>query len=357
MVQKTYQKLLQRNDLNPDAAQARVVDALQHLYEEIISHPASSRGLWSFFQKPKALRGLYIYGGVGRGKSMLMDLFYDRLPDFIPKRRCHFHEFMIETHNFLHEERGKKMDNILPKYAAHLAKDCHVLCFDEFHVTDVADAMILGRLFGALFENGMVIVTTSNRPPSELYKGGLQRDRFEPFVVLLKKHMRVLHLDSNTDYRQRSPDVDLSQKYFTPLGEPAHNWANRVFLTLIDGDVPTAKTISVKARDIEIEAATDTTARFLFSELCEQPLGAEDYLKIATTYPNILIENIPKLGYDRRNEAKRFMNLIDILYDQKNNLYATADTSPEKLYRGTHHGFEFERTVSRLKEMAKPDDA
>ena len=356
MIQKTYQRLLQNNQLNPDAAQARVVDALQNLYEEILSHPVPAKNIWSLFQKPKSLRGLYIYGGVGRGKSMLMDMFYEQLPHFVPKRRCHFHEFMIETHDYLHDQRGKKMDNILPKYAAHVAKDCRVLCFDEFHVTDVADAMILGRLFGALFEEGMVIVTTSNRPPDELYKGGLQRDRFEPFVVLLKKHMRVLHLDSQTDYRQQSPDIDLSQKYFTPLGEPAHKWANRVFLTLIDGAIPAPSEISVKGREIKIDAATDDTARFSFSELCEQPLGAEDYLKIATRYPNILIENIPKLGYDRRNEAKRFMNLIDILYDQNTNLYATADTLPEKLYRGNHHGFEFDRTISRLKEMAQPDD-
>lgn len=355
MIQKTYQRLLQSKDLNPDPAQARVVDALQNLYEEILSHPAPSKGLWSIFKKPKSLRGLYIYGGVGRGKSMLMDMFYDQIPDHVAKRRCHFHEFMIETHDFLHDQRGKKMDNILPKYAAHVAKDCRVLCFDEFHVTDVADAMILGRLFGALFEEGMVIVTTSNRPPDELYKGGLQRDRFEPFVILLKKHMRVLHLDSETDYRQLMPEADLNQKYFTPLGEASRLWANRIFLMLIEGNVPQAKKIKVKGRNIEVEAATDSTARFTFSQLCDRPLGAEDYLKIATSFPHILIEDVPKLGYDRRNEAKRFMNLIDILYDQKTNLYMTADTVPEKLYRGTHHSFEFDRTISRLKEMAQED--
>ncbi len=355
MIQKTYQTLLKKSDLNPDAAQARVVDALQHFYDEILSHPAPSNNFWAFFQKPKSLRGLYIYGGVGRGKSMLMDMFYEQLPAHIPKRRCHFHEFMIETHDFLHQERGKKVDNILPSYAAEVAKSCRVLCFDEFHVSDVADAMILGRLFGALFEQGIIIVTTSNRPPDELYKGGLQRDRFEPFVALLKKHLRVLHLDSQTDYRQANEDVDLSKRYFTPLGEPAKYWANKVFLKLIDGKVPVNKTISVKGRNLTIEAATDNTARISFADLCEKPLGAEDYLSLAHTFKNILIEDIPKLGYDRRNEAKRFMTLIDVLYDQETNLYISADAPPDKLYRGKDHSFEFDRTISRLSEMAKDD--
>lgn len=352
MIQRTYQRLIEAKDLNPDAAQSRVVDALQNLYDDLISHPAPSKNLWSVFKKPTSLRGLYIYGGVGRGKSMLMDMFYDQLPSHIPSRRCHFHEFMIETHDYLHEQRGKKVDNILPKYADKVAKDYRVLCFDEFHVTDVADAMILGRLFEALIEAGMVIVTTSNRHPDDLYKGGLQRDRFEPFVAFLKQHMTIMHLDSETDYRQLSPEVDLTQKYFKPLGEPAHLWANKVFLMLLNEKMPKPASLKVKGRTIEIEAAAGKTARFTFAQLCEQPLGAEDFLKIAKTYKNIVLEGVPKLGYDRRNEAKRFMNLIDVFYDQKVNLYITADTTPDKLYRGSHHSFEFDRTISRLSEMA-----
>jgi len=352
MILNTYQTLLDEEKLSPDPAQARLVEALQNLYDDLISHPAPAKSFWSVFKKPETLRGLYIYGGVGHGKSMLMDLFFDHLSRHVPARRCHFHEFMVETHDYLHRERGKKMDNLLPRYAETVVKDCRVLCFDEFHVTDVADAMILGRLFEALIQEGMVIVTTSNRHPDELYKGGLQRDRFEPFVAFLKQHMTIIHLDSCIDYRQLAPDVDLSRKYFKPLGEPAHLWANKIFLTLIKNNIPQPATLTVKGRDIPVEAAAGQTARFTFAQLCEQPLGAEDYLKIATTYKNIVLEGVPKLGYDRRNEAKRFMNLIDVFYDQKITLYLTADTTPERLYRGSHHGFEFERTISRLKEIA-----
>ncbi|MCB9965119.1 MAG: cell division protein ZapE [Rhodospirillales bacterium] len=352
MIQAAYQSQLKAQTLAFDPAQARAVDALQNLYDEILSHPAPLKGVWSLFQKQKYLKGLYLYGGVGRGKSMLMDLFYGELPATLPKRRCHFHEFMIETHNFLHQARGKKLDHVLPLYAAEVAQNCRVLCFDEFHVSDVADAMILGRLFGALFQEGVVVVTTSNRPPEELYKGGLQRDRFEPFVELLKRHMTILFLDSDTDYRQSFSESLLHTKYFTPLGDPAHHWSNRVFLTLCAGALPETSVLHVKGRDIPVAAATQKSARFSFSQLCERPLGAEDYLAIAQAYPSILLEDVPKLGYDRRNEAKRFMTLIDVLYDRKTDLYMTADAPPDKLYRGSHHSFEFERTVSRLLEMS-----
>jgi cell division protein ZapE len=352
MPQKSYQTLLDTNKLNPDPAQARVVDALQNLYDDILSHPIERKGFWQRFSTPQSLKGLYIYGGVGRGKTMLMDLFYEQLPPHIPKRRVHFHEFMIETHDYLHRERGKKMDHLLPTYAAEVVQSCRVLCFDEFHVTDVADAMILGRLFQSLLEEGIVIITTSNRPPDELYKGGLQRDRFEPFVDLIKRQMSILHLDSATDYRQNSDEDVLKTKYYTPLGHASRRWANRLFINLTGGTPPKTEVLIVKGRSLEIDAAAGNTARLSFATLCEQPIGAEDYLAIAARYKTILLENIPKLGYDRRNEAKRFITLIDVLYDQKITLYITADAPPDKLYRGTDHGFEFDRTVSRLIEMS-----
>lgn len=350
---KTYHQLLDDKKLSPDAAQSRVVDALEALFKDILTHTHEQQKFWNPFSNTKPPKGLYIYGGVGRGKSMLMDLFYHQLPKHIPKRRIHFHEFMIEVHDFLHKERGKKVDNILPNFAKHLAKTTSILCFDEFQVTDVADAMILGRLFQALFEQGIIIVLTSNRPPDDLYKGGLQRDKFLPFVSFIKQHMDVLHLDSATDYRKMDISAFENTRYFTPLGSNAKQWANHMFLKLSDNAPAESAVLHVKGRDIPVSAAANGVARFTFSELCERPHGAEDYLKIARTYPTIILESIPVMNYDRRNEAKRLMTLIDAFYDEKINLYITAETSPEKLYRGHDHSFEFERTVSRLIEMSQ----
>lgn len=353
---KTYQTLLAGKKLNPDPAQSRVVDALENLYKEILAHPPKQQTFWNPFHKQKTIKGLYIYGGVGRGKSMLMDIFYNQLPEEIPKLRIHFHEFMIRVHDFLHKERGKKVDNILPSFAKNLSKDTYILCFDEFQVLDVADAMILGRLFQALFEQGIIIILTSNRHPDDLYKGGLQRDKFTPFVEFIKQNMNILHLDSETDYRK----IDISEfentRYFTPLGSNAKEWANHMFIKLTDGEPPSSTTLHVKGRDIPVECAASGVARFTFSELCERPHGAEDYLRIAKAYPTIILENIPVMNYDRRNEAKRLMTLIDALYDQHIDLFITAEASPDKLYRGHDHSFEFERTVSRLIEMSQNKD-
>ena len=282
-----------------------------------------------------------------------MDLFFEQVPNDIPKRRIHFHEFMIETHDYLHQARGERMDDILPTYAKDVAKEVRLLCFDEFHVTDVADAMILGRLFSALIKEDVIIVTTSNRPPEDLYQGGLQRDRFEPFVRLIRREMSVLHLDSDTDYRLQARETDLKTRFMTPLGDLARQWTNRIFIALSDGVLPSADVLNVKGRDILVEAAANGVARFSFAQLCEQPHGAEDYLVIARRYPTIVLENVPRMGYDRRNEAKRFITLIDTLYDEGTALYMTAEAAPEELYRGDHHAFEFQRTVSRLNEMGQ----
>lgn len=285
---------------------------------------------------------------------MLMDLFYNSLPESLPKRRVHFHEFMIGVHDFIHFWREGGRDRHAPgaeaalsRLAARIAGESRVLCFDEFHVTDIADAMILGRLFRGLFERGVVVVATSNWPPERLYEGGLQRDRFLPFIALLRERMEVLHLDGQDDYRSRL--IAQEGSYFFPLGRESAGHADYLFEKLA-GQTAETESLNVRGREIIVQAARGV-ARFTFPQLCEQPHGAEDFLKIAQAYHTVFLENVPKLGYDRRNEARRLMILIDALYEAGTRLVVTADAPPEKLYRGHDHAFEFERTISRLREM------
>jgi cell division protein ZapE len=298
--------------------------------------------------KKKKMRGLYIWGGVGRGKTMLMDDFFESLPSALPKRRVHYHEFMIGVHEELHKARQKgEADKGLLKYAEKTAKKARLLCFDEFHVTDIADAMILGKLFTALFDSGAVCVMTSNWPPDRLYEGGLQRDRFTPFIKTLKEHMDVIELDGVTDYRLKC--LTDTGVYFYPLSNRGK--ADDVFARLTGNAKPVEESITVKGRTIEVYAAAKGVARFSFAQLCERPVGAEDYLTIADAYHTVFLEGVPKLGYDRRNEAKRLMTLVDAFYDKGTKLVITADAPPGQLYGGHDHGFEFQRTVSRLMEM------
>ncbi len=341
-----------------DAAQQRALNALQDLSDRLQT-TAKPRGLMGLLSgKAHAVKGAYLYGGVGRGKSMLMDLFYEQLPPSVPKARVHFHEFMIRVHDDLHRSRqmvkvSNGPDRALLDFADKIAAETRVLCFDEFHVTDVADAMILGRLFTALLDKGLVVVATSNWPPERLYEGGLQRDRFLPFIALVKERLQVVEVDDGTDYRLRALTTD--GVYFWPLGEHTHQCMDHVFNTLV-GDVDVApESLHVKGRVIPVPAAARGVARFTFAQLCEQALGAEDYLKIAATYHTVFLENIPKLTYDRRNEAKRLMTLVDALYDNGIKLIVSADAAPDHLYRGSDHAFEFQRTVSRLIEMQSPD--
>ena len=380
-----YEQRLKDGVIKPDVGQKRAIQSLQRLFDEISPSPLRGEGrgegyvtserpkkrkflkrfakyitLTSYFPltltlspRGEGMRGVYMYGGVGRGKSMLMDLFFGCLPDEIKKRRVHFHAFMIEVHNYIHARRAEDdfddgIDGVLPALASRLAEQARVLCFDEFHVTDVADAMILGRLFTALFEKGVTVVATSNWPPDRLYEGGLQRDRFLPFIELLKTQMEVVQLDGPIDYRAQLLHVEGA--YFWPLGEMAKQKADALFAKLTDGAPPHEDHLIVKGRDIAVIAAHGV-ARCTFHQLCENPYGAEDYLKIAQTYKAVFLENIPTINYDRRNEAKRLMILIDSLYEGGTRLIVTADAPPDRLYRGSDHGFEFQRTVSRLLEM------
>lgn len=357
-----YRMRVQAGKFSTDPVQDRAIAALDRLYGDILQQQGQLQGektgwlrkMMRFSSNTAAFKGVYLHGSVGRGKTMLMDTFYESLPASIKKRRVHFHAFMIEVHDYIHSRREEDgirdgIDSALPSLAAVIAQRSTVLCFDEFHVTDVADAMILGRLFTAIFDMGVAVVCTSNWAPDDLYKGGLQRDRFIPFIDFLKKNMEVVYLNSTIDYRARK--LMESPVYFQPLNSVTRNKAEQVFQGLTDGEEPYSDLVVVKGRTIEVPVVANGVARFNFSQLCERPLGAEDYIAIARRYHTIFLEDIPRLGYDRRNEAKRLMTLIDVLYDAKRNVVITADETLDRLYSGHDHAFEFQRTISRLMEM------
>ena len=358
MVLKSYENLVEQDDLQSDVRQEKAVSALHDLSEKLKKKKSSNAIISGIFSGKAGygIKGVYMWGGVGRGKTMLMDLFVRSLPKSVKVRRVHFNEFMREVHEFLHKQRKKKeqkkdksksRQSIMLKYADSIKKQADIVCFDEFHVTDIGDAMILGKLFALLFERGVVVVSTSNWQPDRLYEGGLQRDQFEPFIDLIKENMDIVHLDGETDYR--SLTLGDAGTYFFPLDSAEVLEADKLFKKLVASDIVRSEIIEVKGREIEVSQAAGGIARFSFSQLCERPLGAGDYLAISEKYHTIFVENIPKLGYDRRNEAKRFMTLIDTLYDKHVNLIVTADTQVDSIYRGDDYAFEFKRTTSRLK--------
>lgn len=356
---KLYEQKVQAGLLHYDEEQKKAVTILDELFCELMEAHIKKKNIFEMMSElgrkyQNVHRGIYMFGDVGRGKSMLMDLFYDCLPTSIKKRRVHFHAFMIEVHDYFHSRRSDAelaigVEGLITPLASLIAARSKILCFDEFHVTDVADAMILGRLFSALFDQGVVIVTTSNWPPHRLYEGGLQRDRFMPFIELLKRRMDVIQLDSDTDYRR----LLLSEEgtYYYPINRESEAKANALFIKLTQGVAPHRKILKVKGRNLVVNNCAAGVARFTFAQLCEQPLGAEDYLAIADAFHTVFLERVPIMNYDRRNEAKRLMNLIDVLYDNQTNLVVTAEVPAEELYLGHDHAKEFQRTISRLLEM------
>lgn len=359
-----YRALVADGTLKPDPMQSLAAEKLQGLHAAL-KHYAPQDGARGWKAKLGLARrredppqGLYLHGGVGRGKSMLMDLFHAEAP-VARKRRVHFHEFMIEVHGAVHAwrkaqaSRKTKETDPLPKVADGIADQAWLLCFDEFHVTDIADAMILGRLFEALFERGVVVVATSNWPPDELYKDGLQREHVLPFIALLKRRLDVLHLASPTDYRLTR--LKTLKTYHAPLGPSATRALEAAFAELTEGAKPRPDAVAVKGRTVPVTLAARGVALADFEGLCARPLGAEDYLTLAGRYHTLVLNGVPRLTADRRNEAKRFMMLIDALYEHHCNLIMAADAAPQDLYREGTHAFEFERAVSRLMEMQSPD--
>lgn len=357
-----YRALRRAGDLQHDPMQELAAEKLQSLHKALGRYePAKGLQGWAarlgFARRPEAPpQGLYIHGPVGRGKSMLMDLFFEHV-QVAKKRRVHFHEFMIEVHDAMHawrQDPNRKSDrDPLPQIAEKIAVGTWLLCFDEFHVTNIADAMILGRLFTALFEQGVVVVATSNFAPDDLYNGGLQRARFLPFIDLLKQRLDCLELASPTDYRLAR--LKAMKVYHAPLGPTAARMLQQVFADLTAGADIAADEITVKGRAVPVPRTARGVAWFSFEALCAQPLGAEDYIAIARRYHTVILEGVPRLTEVRRNEAKRFMTLIDTLYEYKVKLVMSAETAPHDLYNGPTHAFEFERTISRLMEMQSND--
>ncbi len=365
-VSEELKALAASGTLTPDAEQMRVAAKLDHvltcLRETKPAKKTSALG-WLFAKgggKPREIRGLYVHGSVGRGKTMLMDMFFKKAPSQ-KKRRAHFHEFMADVHNRIHEQRQKlkrgetRETDPVPPVAKALFAEAELLCFDEFSVTDITDAMILARLFTELFSLGCILVATSNVAPDDLYRDGLNRGLFTPFIALLNKHVDVVTLDSPTDYRMQK--LASLPVYLTPLGARADAAMESAWHHVTEGEKAQPLDIPMKGRAIHVPAAAGRTARFSFTDLCEKPLGASDYLAIADRFDAVFVDHVPRLGPEKRNETKRFINLVDALYDHAVRLYISAATPPEDLLtekKGTE-GFEFDRTVSRLFEMRSPD--
>jgi len=349
-VRVAYDQLIAAHELKPDVAQASAVAALDRL---------ASADVGGFFSRLFGSRndgpaGVYLWGGVGRGKSMLMDLAFEAI-DIEPKRRVHFHEFMLETHQRLREARRSEEGDPIEPVAEQIADEAKLLCFDEMQVTDPADAMILSRLFGKLLEQGVRVVTTSNRPPRDLYLGGLNRDLFMPFIQLIEHRMLVVEVNGPTDYRlDRLAGVEV---WHVPNGTKSTAELSQAFFQLTDypvedrAKVPSEDIDVGGGRTLHVPKSLKGVAVFSFKRLCGEPRGAADYLAIARRYHTVIIVGIPVMGPEMRNEAARFVTLIDALYEHRVKLLAAADAEPEGLYPAGDGAFEFQRTVSRLEEM------
>jgi cell division protein ZapE len=355
-----YQALVSSGAIEPDAAQAEAAEALAELEQRLADYkPPRKQGLLGrLFADKDAVppRGLYVHGEVGRGKTMLMDLFFQH-SSVRHKRRAHFHEFMAEVHERIYGyrqniARGEIADgDVIALTAASIFDEAWLLCFDEFHVTDIADAMILGRLFTQLFERGIVMVATSNVPPDELYKDGLNRALFVPFIEILQKHMDIVRLDARTDFRLEK--LSGMPTWYVPADAKADAALDEAWRRLAGGHDGLAQELTLLGRSVHVPRAFMGVARFGFRHLCEEPLAAADYLRIAREYHTIVLDHVPAMSYDNRNAAKRFIILIDTLYDMNVKLIASAAAEPDALYRADE-GFEaqeFKRTASRLIEM------
>ncbi|HEX8655108.1 MAG TPA: cell division protein ZapE [Allosphingosinicella sp.] len=353
-----YRELLAAGELRPDEDQARAVAVLDRLAAELEPKPKGRFLARLFGQEGPAPRGVYLWGGVGRGKSMLMDLAF-RAIAAEPKRRVHFHEFMLEVHERLREERAKEEGDPIPPVARAIAAEARLLAFDEMVINNSADAMILSRLFSRLLEAGVTVITTSNRPPRDLYLGGLNRELFLPFIDLIEGQLDVVPLNGPADYRLQR--LGGFPTWYVPNGPAATQALSAAFFRLTDyppedrANVPSEDIPVQGGRTLHVPKSLKGVAVFSFKRLCGEPRGASDYLAIARRFHTVLVVGIPKLGPEKRNEAARFVTLIDALYEHKVKLLAAADAEPAALYPEGDGAFEFQRTASRLIEMQSQD--
>jgi cell division protein ZapE len=340
---QSYEALIGAGKIKPDPAQKTVIEKLARLAEQLNKKPGLLSRL--FRQGSPQQRGLYIWGDVGRGKTMLMDLFFASV-ESLPKRRVHFHAFMQDVHA---KRSTKKSDDVIADIADDIAKHAKLLCLDEMQISDIADAMIIGRLFEALQQRGVCFVTTSNLPPNQLYPDGLNRQLFLPFIAKLNSALDIVTLRAGQDYRLGR--IATRQTYITPLSTKADDEMDAIWNELTDHTQGEPIDLEILGRKLHVPHAAHGCARFTFFELCEQPLAAPDYLAIARNFRNVFIDHIPTLKAAQRNEAKRFILMIDTFYDTGIRLVVTAAAVPNKLYPAGQHRAEFLRTVSRLQEM------
>ena len=358
-LKSAYQALVDAGELRADPDQAKAIAKLADIQQQLEAVPARGSTLWRLLgKKPEPVRGLYLWGGVGRGKSMLMDLFFDSV-QIGRKRRAHFHEFMLDIHARLKVERDKEKGDPIPPVVTALADEARLLCFDEMVVNNMADAAIMSRLFAGLFDAGVTVVTTSNRNPDDLYKDGLNRQLFLPFIELVKLRLDVMALDGPTDYRRDR--LGQARTWLTPNGAEATTEISETFFRLTDyppedrAHVPSMELDVGGGRILHVPKALKGVAVFSFKRLCAEARGAADYLAIARRFHSVIIVGIPVLGPQNRNEAARFVTLIDALYEYRVKLLASADAAPDALYPVGDGRFEFDRTVSRLLEMQSED--
>ncbi len=349
-----YRARVRAGELKPDPGQALAAEKLQSLHNALAGYrPDGGESGWRARlglarRRGDAPQGLYMFGGVGRGKTMLMDIFFDGAPVAL-KRRTHFHAFMLEVQDRLHGLRKDRRADPLVRLAGEIAGEAWLLCFDEFQVENIADAMILGRLFEAMLARGVVVVATSNVAPADLYKDGLQRDRFEPFIALIGERLDLLALEGGVDYRRlRIRDLDV---YHTPLGRAADAALERAFRALTEGAEESPAELAVLGRTLHVPRAARGVAAFGFEALCGRPLGSADYLAIARAFHTLVLVGVPRLDAARADEARRFVNLIDALYENNVKLVMSADAPPDDLYPLGDAAFAFKRAVSRLHEM------